>query len=105
MCVSIWPPFAQEAEAQGLRHYGVNLDPACLEVPFPVRVDIRDTVSAKSLQRKMGLGPNGAIVTALNLFATRVSQVGVRQQGAGAACALARDVRLFFSSLSALRGV
>lgn len=66
---------AQECESEGLRHYGVNLDPACLSVPFPVRVDIRDTVSAPSLQSKMGLGPNGAIVTALNLFATKVAKV------------------------------
>jgi GTPase SAR1 family protein len=55
--------------------YVVNLDPACLEVPFPANVDIRDTVNYKEVMKQYGLGPNGAIVTSLNLFATKFDQV------------------------------
>ena len=55
--------------------YVVNLDPACMEVPFPANVDIRDTVNYKEVMKQYGLGPNGAIVTSLNLFATKFDQV------------------------------
>lgn len=56
--------------------YVVNLDPACREVPFPANIDVRDTVNYKEVMKQYGLGPNGGIVTALNLFATKFDQVG-----------------------------
>ena len=37
--------------------------------------DIRDTVNYKEIMKQYGLGPNGGIVTSLNLFATRFDQV------------------------------
>ncbi len=52
-----------------------NLDPACYEVPYPANIDIRDTVNYKEVMKQYGLGPNGGIVTALNLFATKFDQV------------------------------
>lgn len=55
--------------------YVVNLDPACSRVPYPANVDIRDTVKYKEVMKQYGLGPNGAIVTSLNLFSTRFDQV------------------------------
>ena len=56
--------------------YVVNLDPACREVPYPANIDIRDTVNYKEVMKQYQLGPNGAIVTSLNLFATKFDQVG-----------------------------
>jgi GTPase SAR1 family protein len=53
----------------------LNLDPAVLEVPFGVNIDIRDTVNYKEVMKQYNLGPNGGILTALNLFATRFDQV------------------------------
>lgn len=53
----------------------INLDPAVHEVPFPANIDIRDTVKYKEVMKQYGLGPNGGIVTSLNLFATRFDQV------------------------------
>ena len=53
----------------------VNLDPAVLDVPYGVNIDIRDTVSHKEVMKQYNLGPNGAIITSLNLFATRFDQV------------------------------
>ena len=55
--------------------YVVNLDPAVHTVPFETNIDIRDTVNYKEVMKQYGLGPNGGIVTALNLFATRFDQV------------------------------
>ncbi|PSN38114.1 GPN-loop GTPase 1 [Blattella germanica] len=55
--------------------YAINLDPACKEVPYPANIDVRDTVNYKEVMKQYGLGPNGAIVTSLNLFATKFDKV------------------------------
>ncbi|XP_046353767.2 GPN-loop GTPase 1-like [Haliotis rufescens] len=55
--------------------YTINLDPAIREVCFPANIDIRDTVNYKEVMKQYSLGPNGGIVTSLNLFATRFDQV------------------------------
>ena len=57
------------------RGYYINLDPACADVPFAANIDIRDTVNYKEVMQQYGLGPNGGILTSLNLFATRFDQV------------------------------
>ena len=56
----------------------MNLDPAVTTVPFAANIDIRDTVSYKEVMGQYQLGPNGAIMTSLNLFATRFDQVRFR---------------------------
>ncbi|KAK3576137.1 hypothetical protein CHS0354_043103 [Potamilus streckersoni] len=61
--------------AQKTPPYVINLDPAVHEVPFPANIDIRDTVNYKEVMKQYSLGPNGGIVTSLNLFATRFDQV------------------------------
>ena len=38
-------------------------------------VDIRDTVNYKEVMKQYSLGPNGGIVTSLNLFATKFNEV------------------------------
>lgn len=55
--------------------YFINLDPATLTVPFSPNIDIRDTVDYKGVMKEHHLGPNGAIMTSLNLFATKFDQV------------------------------
>lgn len=60
---------------EGARPYLINLDPACREVSYPANIDIRDTVNYKEVMKQYGLGPNGGIVTALNLFSTKFGQV------------------------------
>lgn len=64
-----------EAHMRSLPSYVVNLDPAVAHLPYGANIDIRDTVNYKEVMRSYGLGPNGAIVTSLNLFATRFEQV------------------------------
>eukprot|EP00929_Paragymnodinium_shiwhaense_P006714 TRINITY_DN110688_c0_g1_i1.p1 TRINITY_DN110688_c0_g1~~TRINITY_DN110688_c0_g1_i1.p1 ORF type:complete len:366 (+),score=67.10 TRINITY_DN110688_c0_g1_i1:186-1283(+) len=62
-------------QSENKRVYTVNLDPAVRNVAYPVNVDIRDTVNYKEVMKHFGLGPNGAIMTSLNLFATKFDQV------------------------------
>ncbi|KAI9781554.1 MAG: hypothetical protein M1816_002269 [Peltula sp. TS41687] len=55
--------------------YIINLDPAVRTVPFEANVDIRDSVDYKEVMKQYNLGPNGGILTSLNLFATKIDQV------------------------------
>ena len=74
--------------------YVINLDPAVAQVPYGVNIDICDTVNYKEVMKqyvrgcrmsnrtlsnrlicRYGLGPNGGILTSLNLFATRFNNV------------------------------
>ncbi|KXN69314.1 hypothetical protein CONCODRAFT_50801 [Conidiobolus coronatus NRRL 28638] len=55
--------------------YIINLDPAVFNVPYKPNLDIRDTVNYKTVMKEYGLGPNGAILTSLNLFTTKFEQV------------------------------
>lgn len=57
------------------KSYNINLDPAVIQSPFPANIDIRDSVKYKQVMKKYQLGPNGAILTSLNLFATQFDQV------------------------------
>jgi GTPase SAR1 family protein len=56
-------------------YYCVNLDPATISMPYDVSIDIRDTVNYKEVMKQHKLGPNGAIMTSLNLYATKFDQV------------------------------
>jgi len=60
---------------KGLPAYCINLDPATLDVPYSPSIDIRDTVDYKQVMKQHRLGPNGAIMTSLNLYATKFDQV------------------------------
>lgn len=55
--------------------YVVNLDPAVRNVPFESNIDIRDSIDYKEVMSQYNLGPNGGILTSLNLFATKVDQI------------------------------
>lgn len=55
--------------------YVLNLDPAVRSVPFDANIDIRDSIDYKEVMAQYNLGPNGGILTSLNLFATKVDQI------------------------------
>ncbi|KAF2221138.1 ATP binding protein [Elsinoe ampelina] len=55
--------------------YILNLDPAVHSTPFSPNIDIRDSVNYKEVMKQYNLGPNGGILTSLNLFATKIDQV------------------------------
>ena len=44
-------------------------------VPFTPNIDIRDSVNYKEVMKQFNLGPNGGILTSLNLFSTKIDQV------------------------------
>ena len=53
----------------------INLDPAVMTLPFGANIDIRDTVKYKEVMKRCNLGPNGGILTSLNLFGTKFNEV------------------------------
>ena len=70
--------FVQKLTQTSFEHYKpyvINLDPACRETPYHCNIDIRDTVNYKEVMKQYKLGPNGGIVTSLNLFATKFEKV------------------------------
>lgn len=62
-------------KSQEAKPYVINLDPAVLKTPYEPNIDIRDSINYKRVMEKYNLGPNGAIVTSLNLFSTKIDQV------------------------------
>lgn len=64
-----------QADVGGGLPYVMNLDPAVRNVPYHANIDIRDTVDYRQVMEHYNLGPNGAIMTSLNLFTTKFDQV------------------------------
>ena len=54
--------------------YIINLDPAVMDTLYEPNLDIRDTVKYKEVMVSNNLGPNGAILTCLNLFSTNIDK-------------------------------
>jgi hypothetical protein len=55
--------------------YFINLDPAVSKIPYKPNIDIRDSLNYKQVMKQYNLGPNGGIMTSLNLFSTRFDQL------------------------------
>eukprot|EP00190_Bangiopsis_sp_CCMP1999_P002889 CAMPEP_0198736438 /NCGR_PEP_ID=MMETSP1475-20131203/65726_1 /TAXON_ID= ORGANISM="Unidentified sp., Strain CCMP1999" /NCGR_SAMPLE_ID=MMETSP1475 /ASSEMBLY_ACC=CAM_ASM_001111 /LENGTH=319 /DNA_ID=CAMNT_0044500247 /DNA_START=149 /DNA_END=1108 /DNA_ORIENTATION=- len=55
--------------------YLINLDPAVQTVPYRANIDIREALEYKKVMEQYRLGPNGAILTSLNLFAAQFQTV------------------------------
>lgn len=66
---------ATHCKTNKIGSYFINLDPAVLSVPYKCHIDIRDSVKYKNVMEQYKLGPNGGILTSLNLFATKFHQV------------------------------
>eukprot|EP00934_Nitzschia_sp_Nitz4_P004491 Nitzschia sp. Nitz4//scaffold55_size114948//60122//61189//NITZ4_003902-RA/size114948-processed-gene-0.44-mRNA-1//1//CDS//3329554533//4481//frame0 len=82
--VAAWEQTKPSAR-ENMPAYAINLDPATLEVPYGASIDIRDTVDYKQVMSQHNLGPNGAIMTSLNLYATKFDQViGILERRADA---------------------
>ncbi|PWN18197.1 hypothetical protein BCV69DRAFT_285179 [Microstroma glucosiphilum] len=64
-----------EETPQSSPAYIVNLDPAVNSLNYEPSVDIRDTIDYKRVMEEYNLGPNGGILTSLNLFTTKFDQV------------------------------
>lgn len=55
--------------------YLINMDPAVKDTLYEPNMDIRDTINYKEVMNTHGLGPNGSIMTCLNLFATSIDKI------------------------------
>ncbi|ODV88675.1 hypothetical protein CANCADRAFT_127271 [Tortispora caseinolytica NRRL Y-17796] len=67
--------FYKHCKRQKESCYTINLDPAVTSTPYKCNIDIRDSVNYKKVMEEYRLGPNGAIMTSLNLFTTKIDQV------------------------------
>lgn len=56
----------------------LNLDPGVESLPYTCDIDVRDFVDVVSLMKQYELGPNGALIMANDLIATKID--GIRSQ-------------------------
>lgn len=59
----------QQLKIKEKKSLAINLDPAVREVAYTIDYDIKKQVDYKKVMKTHKLGPNGAILTSLNLFA------------------------------------
>jgi GTPase SAR1 family protein len=53
----------------------INLDPAVLTLPYKPDIDVRDRVNARELMLEHGLGPNGALVAAVDMLSLQAEEL------------------------------
>lgn len=53
----------------------VNLDPGALELPYTPDVDVRDHIDLQTIMETYQLGPNGALILASDLIATKLNDI------------------------------
>ena len=53
----------------------LNLDPGVLNLPYQPDIDIRDMIDFEEIMQSYKLGPNGALILATDLIATRLSEI------------------------------
>jgi len=76
--------FADWIEQRGLSTWIVNFDPAAEYVPYTPNTDVREYVRASDIEIKYGLGPNGALVTSIDLLVNHVYEIRAEIEDAGA---------------------
>jgi GPN-loop GTPase len=62
-------------EEKGATVATINLDPGTVELPYEPDIDIRDFVELSTVMQNYQLGPNGALIMAADLVATRINDV------------------------------
>ena len=53
----------------------VNLDPGVVDLPYEPDVDVRESVQLQEVMEEYGLGPNGALILAADMVATKLGQL------------------------------
>lgn len=53
----------------------LNLDPGIISLPYTPDIDIRDFIDIVSIMRQYDLGPNGALMMANDLIASKIEEV------------------------------
>ena len=62
-------------QQEGKNVITVNLDPGVSNVPYGIDVDIRNYINLKEIMDKYNLGPNGSLILASDLIATKLEQI------------------------------
>ncbi len=71
LCAALLPWFTDK----GATVASINLDPGASNLPYEPDVDIRDYIDLASVMQNYQLGPNGALILAADLVATRINDV------------------------------
>jgi len=53
----------------------LNLDPGAVSLPYQPDVDVRDYIDIATLMESYGLGPNGSLVMASDMIATKMDEI------------------------------
>lgn len=53
----------------------LNLDPGAVSLPYDPDVDVRDYIDIATLMESYGLGPNGSLVMASDMIATKLDEI------------------------------
>lgn len=62
-------------EQLGIVTFKVNLDPAAEYIPYKPDFDVRNIVDANKIAEQLGLGPNGALVKAMDMIMQRIDEI------------------------------
>jgi GTPase SAR1 family protein len=73
LCSALLPWYTDK----GASVASVNLDPGAQNLPYEPDVDIRDYIDHSSVMQNYQLGPNGALILAADLVATRMNDIQV----------------------------
>lgn len=71
LCSALLPWFADK----GASIASVNLDPGAQNLPYEPDIDIRDYIDLSTVMQNYQLGPNGALILAADLVATRMNEI------------------------------
>ncbi len=71
LCATLLPWFADK----GATVASVNLDPGAQNLPYEPDIDIRDFIDLSTVMQNYQLGPNGALILAADLVATRMNDI------------------------------
>ncbi len=71
LCSSLLPWYSDK----GATVASVNLDPGAQNLPYEPDVDIRDFLDLSTVMQNYQLGPNGALILAADLVATRMNDI------------------------------
>jgi len=53
----------------------LNLDPGAINLPYEPDVDVRDYIDINTIMEGYGLGPNGSLIMASDMIATKIDEV------------------------------
>ena len=71
LCSTLLPWFSDK----GATVASVNLDPGAQNLPYEADIDIRDYIDLSIVMQNYQLGPNGALILAADLVATRMNDI------------------------------